>query len=140
MSECQGCARVAQAASHPDLIAELPASWLLLGEHQAYPHYAVLWSKQHAKELHHLPPAGYAAFMDDLRRASSAVEAASQCWKLNVVSLGNVVQHVHLHLFPRSSMDPDRTMHPWVHAGDFEHTGTPQQRQAAIARIREALG
>lgn len=137
--ECKGCARVVAAASSPDLIAELSQSWLLLGEHQAYPHYAVLWTKAHVKELHELPPADYAALMGDLRRASAAVAAASQCWKLNTVSLGNVIQHAHIHLFPRSAMDPDRTAHPWVHEGDFDQAGTPQQRQAAIARIREAL-
>lgn len=140
MSACPGCERIALAASSPDLITELPASWLLLGEHQAFPHYAVLWSKEHVKELHHLEPGPYDAFMRDLRLASAAVEAASGCWKLNVVSLGNVVQHAHVHLMPRSAMDPDKLKHPWVHEADFKEAGTAQQRAAAIARIREALG
>lgn len=137
--DCAGCARASADEGHPDFIADLGAAVLLLGEHQALPGYAVLWSKVHAKEPHHLAPADYAAFMEALRRASAAVEAASGCWKLNVASLGNQVQHVHVHLFPRSAMDPLRLEHPWAHAADFGERGTPQQREAMIARIREAL-
>jgi diadenosine tetraphosphate (Ap4A) HIT family hydrolase len=138
--DCAGCARVAAAPADPAFIADLGPGVLLLGDHQAFPGYAVLWSKAHVKELHHLAPADYDAFMRALRRASAAVEAASGCWKLNVVSLGNQVQHAHVHVFPRSAMDPDRLQHPWVHAADFGEAGTAQQRTAMIERIREALG
>lgn len=140
MSACAGCEKLVDLGpAHPDLVAELPASWLLLGDHQALPGYCVLWSKQHVKELHELPPAAYDAFMRDLRRASQAVAQATQCWKLNTVSLGNVVQHAHVHLFPRSAMDPERLKHPWVHEAGFGQRGTAQQRQAVIENIRAAL-
>jgi diadenosine tetraphosphate (Ap4A) HIT family hydrolase len=139
MADCQGCAIVAGAAQSDDLVAELPHSWLLLGAHQAFPGYGVLWSKAHAKELHHLSPAAYAGFMDDLRRASAAVEAASACWKLNVVSLGNVVQHAHAHLMPRAADDPLRLRHPWAHEARFDEAGEPGQRRAMIGRLRQAL-
>jgi diadenosine tetraphosphate (Ap4A) HIT family hydrolase len=138
---CPGCERVAAALAggHPDLIADLGPALLLLGEHQAYPGYAVLWSKQHVRELHQLSPAEHDEFTRALRRASLAVEAASGCWKLNLASLGNAVGHLHVHLFPRSAMDPDKLKHPWVHEADFGEAGTPQQRTAMIERIREAL-
>lgn len=139
-ADCAGCARLAALGpEHPDLVAELPASWLLLGEHQALPGYCVLWSKAHARELHDLEPAAYAAFTADLRRASRAVAAASGCWKLNSAVLGNVVGHLHVHLFPRGAMDPERLKHPWVHEAGFNEPGTPQQRLAAIALIQQAL-
>lgn len=140
MNACPACARLARAAADPDLVAELPASWLLLGAHQAYPHYAVLWSKACVRELHDLAPEAHAAFMADLRRAAAAVAEASACWKLNLASLGNVVPHAHVHLFPRSAMDPERERHPWAHEDLFGEPGTPQQRHEAIARIRQALG
>lgn len=136
---CAGCEKAATGPGHPDLIADLGGSLLLLGEHQAFPGYAVLWCKAHVRELHQLEPGAYDAFMRELRRASAAVAAASGCWKLNTVSLGNAVGHVHVHLFPRSAMDPDKLKHPWAHEADFGETGTPQQRAAMIERIREAL-
>lgn len=139
--DCPGCQLTAalREGPHASLIAELPTAWLLLGEHQALPGYAVLWSKAHVRELHDLPVDAYSAFMADLRRASSAVAKASDCWKLNTAVLGNVVGHAHVHLFPRSAMDPERLRHPWAHEAGFSETGTPQQRQAAIERIRQAL-
>lgn len=140
MSACAGCEKVAGLSpAHPDLVAELPASWLLLGDHQALPGYCVLWSKAHVKELHELEPAAYDAFMRDLRQASAAVAKATACWKLNTVSLGNVVQHAHVHLYPRSAMDPERLKHPFVHEADFGQRGTSQQRTALIALLRQAL-
>lgn len=139
MSACPVCPGLQAPEKEASFIAALSQSVLRLGEHQAYPGYAVLWSRSHARELHHLDPAAYSAFMQDLRRASAAVEKASGCAKLNTVILGNQVEHLHVHLFPRSAMDPQRREQPWVHADLFKEPGTPQQRQAAIARIREAL-
>ena len=123
MDDCMGCQKLAGAVGDPALVAELGHSW----------------SKAHAKELHHLAPADYRGFMDDLRRASAAVERASDCWKLNVVSLGNVVQHAHAHLMPRSASDPQRLRHPWAHEAEFNDPGAPEQRGRMVERIRRAL-
>ena len=138
---CPACGHVTRALEgrHPDLVALLPHSVLLLGEHQALPGYAVLYSRVHAKELHHLPPADYRGLLEDLRRASAAVESASGCWKLNLASLGNAVPHVHVHLFPRQADDPQRLRHPWVHEARFNDGGGPQERQARILDLRRAL-
>jgi diadenosine tetraphosphate (Ap4A) HIT family hydrolase len=117
----------------------LPHSVLLLGDHQAFEGYAVLWSRVHAKELHHLDDAGYAGLMSDLKRASRAVELATGCLKLNVVSLGNVVQHAHLHLFPRYAADTQRLGHPWVHEDRFKEAGPDELRTGWVRAIRERL-
>jgi diadenosine tetraphosphate (Ap4A) HIT family hydrolase len=141
MSACAGCAKSKGALQDPAaLVRDFEHSVLLLGDHQAYPGYCVLWAKAHVKELHHLEPAAYEGFLRELKAASQAVEAVTGCWKLNTVILGNVVPHLHVHLFPRSAMDPEKLEHPWVHAADFKQAGTPQQRQAMIARLQEALG
>ena len=138
---CEGCARVATALAGdaPWLIAALPHSVLLLGEHQVYEGYAVLWSRTHAKELHDLNENDYAGLMSDLKRASRAVELATACLKLNVVSLGNVVRHAHLHLFPRYAEDPQRLRHPWVHEDRFNEAGSDELRRRWVRAIRERL-
>ena len=138
---CEGCSKVATALAGGDpwLIATLPKSVLLLGDHQIYEGYAVLWSRIHAKELHDLNDDDYAGLMADLKRASRAVERAAACLKLNVVSLGNVVQHAHLHLFPRSADDPDRLRHPWVHEDRFKEAGSDALRTGWVRAIRERL-
>jgi diadenosine tetraphosphate (Ap4A) HIT family hydrolase len=138
---CAGCARVAEALAGRDpwLIAALPHGVLLLGDHQAFEGYAVLWSRVHVEELHHLDAAAYAGFMADLKRASQAVEKATQCLKLNTVSLGNVVRHAHVHLFPRAANDPQALRHPWVHEERFTDAGSVDLRRRWVRALQEAL-
>lgn len=138
---CAGCVKVARALDGLDggLIAVLPHSVLLLGDHQVYPGYTVLWSRIHAVEMHHLSPIAYAGFMEDLRRASAAVERATHCSKLNTASLGNVVRHAHVHLFPRSAEDPQRLAHPWIHEARFGEPFPELARRRWIDALREAL-
>lgn len=138
---CAGCAKVAEALAGRDpwLIAVLPHSVLLLGEHQAFEGYAVLWSRAHVKELHHMDSAAYAGFMADLKRASQAVECATGCVKLNTVSLGNVVRHAHVHLFPRAEGEPDLLRHPWVHEERFKEAGAADLRLRWLRKLQEAL-
>ena len=141
MKGCIGCEKVAAALAgqDPSLVAVLNHSVLLLGDHQAFPGYAVLWSREHCRELHHLKPLQYQGFMQDLRQASAAVEKATACWKLNLASLGNVVQHGHMHLFPRPEDDPQRLRHPWVHEAHFNEPPTREVREIWVKRLREAL-
>jgi diadenosine tetraphosphate (Ap4A) HIT family hydrolase len=134
---CEGCARVGEAGrgGRGDLIAAFEHSILLLGGHQAYPGYCVLWSRAHAKELHQLPLEAYRGFHDEARRVGAALEAGLKPWKLNVVSLGNVVQHAHLHFFPRYADDPDREKQPWVKEAQFTPL-SPEESRAWVQRLK----
>jgi diadenosine tetraphosphate (Ap4A) HIT family hydrolase len=140
-ASCPACLRVQAAlqGQEPWLVAALPHSVLLLGDHQAFPGYAVLFSRVHAKELHHLDDAAFSGFTQDLRRASRAVESATGCWKLNLASLGNVLPHLHVHLFPRSASDPLRLEQPWAQSDRFHSAGSPEERQAWLLKLRRAL-
>jgi diadenosine tetraphosphate (Ap4A) HIT family hydrolase len=140
-ASCPACQRVQAALQgrEPWLVAALPHSVLLLGDHQAYPGYAVLFSRAHVKELHHLDDAAFSGFTQDLRRASRAVEAATGCWKLNLASLGNVLPHLHVHLFPRAAAEERRFEHPWANAERFQNAGSAEERQSWLQRLRGAL-
>jgi diadenosine tetraphosphate (Ap4A) HIT family hydrolase len=122
----------------PACIAINENSVLILGEHQFYPGYCVLWARDAVKELHQLSPLAYMGYLIELRQACEAVERAYQPWKLNLASLGNQVQHVHMHLFPRRADDAKRLEHPWVHAADFKAVEA-EERDAAVQRLRAAL-
>ena len=78
-------------------------------------------------------------FMIELRQVSEAIEREYKPWKLNVVSLGNQVQYVHVHLFPRCAEDSKRLEHPWIHAADFKAVSLDEQKQT-VARLKTALG
>ncbi len=139
---CPLCQLLGHArASEPRWIADLTVSSLYLGEHQAYPGYAVLVAKTHCREAHELPLAEYQSLMLDLRRAALAVERASGCAKLNIASLGNVVAHSHWHLFPRQADESEltRLRDPWSRAAEFTAPVTPEIPNLWITRIQEAL-
>jgi diadenosine tetraphosphate (Ap4A) HIT family hydrolase len=88
-------------------VARLSRSTLYLMRDQRFRGYSVLiYDGGHATALEALPPADFAAFMDDLRRAAAALRAVLQPDHLNYECLGNQTPHLHWHLFPRYLNDP----------------------------------
>jgi diadenosine tetraphosphate (Ap4A) HIT family hydrolase len=138
MMNCDGCRRV--AGGNQNFIYGFKNSVLLLGDHQYFPGYSVLWLKQHLRELHELDTATAAELMLELRLASAAVAAASSAWKINIASLGNQVGHLHWHIFPRQQAEKDHLLQPWLNETAFAGSpGTAQERQDWILRIRQRL-
>jgi diadenosine tetraphosphate (Ap4A) HIT family hydrolase len=121
-----------------DCIAVNEHSVLILGEHQFYRGYCVLWAREPVRELHQLAPSAYAGYLSELRRACEAVERAYAPWKLNLASLGNQVGHLHIHIFPRYEDEPSRLEQPWVNAAKFS-APSAEERGRAVAALRGAL-
>ena len=141
-NNCSLCIRVEKlkAGTYPYLIHEFEHSWWLLGEHQYYQGYSVLLLKGHAREMTELSAQVAAAVFAELLQAQRTVEKAIPHFKMNICSLGNVVDHVHWHLFPRYSDDPKRENPPWLQMKDFSTKNvTPEQAAATIASLRAFL-
>lgn len=141
--DCDGCKRVALASEAKDakLITEFPNSFLFLGDHQYFEGYCVLFAKSHVREMHAMSEGAAAALTDELMQASRAIQAAFDPWKLNHASLGNVVQHLHWHIFPRYESDDDRFRHPWYNEDQFKTRVPDAATQARlIKRIKNHLG
>ncbi len=84
-----------------DVVAKLEACWVTMQEAAPVPGYACLVSQCHAVELHDLPEVAASAFMRDARRVSRALTAATGAVKLNYEIHGNLLLHLHMHVFPR---------------------------------------
>ncbi len=89
-----------------DVVAELPSSWLTLGEDSPMRGYGCLVFRRHAVELHDLTPDEGAAFMRDIQRVSRILQSLTGAVKLNYEVHGNTLPHLHMHLFPRYVGDP----------------------------------
>ena len=89
-----------------DVVAELEASWVAMGEDAPMRGYAVLVLKRHAVELHDLSDDEGAAYMRDIQHLSRAIADATNAVKLNYEIHGNTIPHLHMHLFPRYVGDP----------------------------------
>ena len=115
---CGICAIIEQTrtGANPNLVAELPRSWLVLGDAQFYRGYCILLAKRHATELHLMPRGEAHELLDELLAAGRAIMAVAHPIKLNYECLGNQEPHVHWHIFSRFADDPQRMQPIWQRA------------------------
>lgn len=126
-----------------DVVAELDASWVTMGEAAAVRGYVCVVFRRHAVELHDLSVAEGAAFIRDVQRVSAAVAEVTGAVKLNYEIHGNTVPHLHLHIFPRyvgdrfegRPIDPRTVAGPVYAPGEFAEL---RGRLVAILHDREA--
>lgn len=144
--DCPYCRRLS-SPDDADVVWRFPHSVALLGPWQAFAGYCVLASKRHARELSGLGDAERRAYLDEMCLLAKAIERAFSPHKLNYELLGNQVEHLHWHLFPRSADDPDRLAPVWLALGAAERdeglrqrlSAGPVGRAEAVARLRETL-
>ena len=142
-THCLMCARVAlllQENGHPFLIHEFQHSVFVVGDHQFFRGYCMLLFKDHIRELHELEPIVHSTLFTELMIAGRAIVDTFQPWKMNYSCYGNVVPHIHWHLFPRYDSDSDREQVPWFHADKFEeHMIDELTAQHLAMQIRSKL-
>jgi diadenosine tetraphosphate (Ap4A) HIT family hydrolase len=87
-------------------VATLAVSTLYLDRNQTYRgHCQLVYDESHVEGIEALEGEAYARFTQDLRRAARSIFAVHRPDRMNYVSLGNVVPHVHWHIVPRYSSD-----------------------------------
>ncbi|MCD6046472.1 MAG: histidine triad protein [Gammaproteobacteria bacterium] len=89
------------------MIKEFDRAYWILAENQFYEGYSILISKQHFREWHEVPEEIVAELNQNLRSIAATIQAKFQPHKLNLASLGNVVEHLHWHIIPRYLSDPN---------------------------------
>ncbi len=78
-----------------------------IGRYPVRPGYAyVIWKGRHVAEPTELSSEETVGFWSDAARVAQAVEEQYQPAKMNWLSLGNGVPHLHIHLVPRPHEDP----------------------------------
>ncbi len=98
------------------MIHEFKNSFFVIGDHQYYRGYSLLYLKKHIRELHHVPKAEYLELCEELYEASIALEKTLDPWKLNVMCIGNQTPHIHWHLIPRYKDDKNHKELPMYEA------------------------
>ena len=142
METCPLCERKRECAkgTYPYLIHEFKNSFLVLGEHQFHAGYSVLILKDHFREMTDLPFSLQIEFFQEMMQASQAIKDAFHPTKMNICSLGNVVEHLHWHFFPRYETDPNFKKHPWSQEHLFAQSEiTPEHVKSEIKKIKSAL-
>jgi len=112
---CPMCKTVADLdqSGRGDVVWQFPHSVAIVGPWQFYSGYCMLLSRQHATELSQLGPTR-TAFLDEMSQLARALEECFRPHKLNYELLGNLVPHLHWHIFPRDADDPERLQPVWL--------------------------
>jgi len=114
--------------SKADAIAQLEASWALIGPEDPVRGYVRLVFGRHAVELHDLTDPEGAALMRDIRNVSARVTRITNPVKMNYEVHGNTAPHLHVHFFPRyrgdqfegGPINPRVAKRPAYPPGEFE--------------------
>jgi diadenosine tetraphosphate (Ap4A) HIT family hydrolase len=139
---CGICALIdrARAGGFSDFIAELPRSWLILGDAQFYRGYCVLLAKRHINESHLMPRGEAHELFDELLAVGKSLATVVKPLKLNYECLGNLEPHVHWHVFPRYAEDPQRLAPIWVRPETERNVSLEDSdRRALLAALRAEL-
>jgi diadenosine tetraphosphate (Ap4A) HIT family hydrolase len=121
-----------------DVIWRFPHSVALLGMWQYYQGYTVLVSRHHATELNDLPTEERRVYLDEMCLMAQAIQTCYKPHKLNYELLGNQVPHLHWHLFPRYSDDPERMSAVWLGIDRAEREGGAWRRRMETGREERA--
>ncbi len=106
--DCALCATLGRGDNdHTVAVAELAYSEVGLERRSRLPGYCVVvWKGHHVAEPTALDPADAAGYWADVVEVGRAVEAEFEPVKLNYLTLGNWVPHLHTHVLPRYREDP----------------------------------
>ena len=114
-----------------------------LGRYPVRPGYAyVIWKGRHVTEPWELSAEESAGFWSEVGRVAKAIEGRYRPAKMNWLSLGNGVPHLHLHLVPRPH-DDHRAGWPLESEAFHVDATTPLDQgvvEVEAAALRAALG
>jgi diadenosine tetraphosphate (Ap4A) HIT family hydrolase len=135
-ADCPLCRRVGERGDF--WIADLLGSRAYLNEDQFYPGWVYLVLRRHATELWELTAEERAVMVEDVNQAARALGQVYRPLKMNYELLGNQVPHIHWHLVPRLTDDPDPRWPVWRTPHEPRPL-PPAERDGRIAEIRRAL-
>ncbi len=148
-ADCPLCRKLTDPESFPtaDVVWRFPHSVAVLGPWQYYHGYCLLISRRHATELSGLDAEERRCHLVEMCLLARALEECFRPRKLNYELLGNQVPHLHWHLFPRYSADPDALKPVWLALERAEHDGQerrrletgPHDRAATADEVRRRL-
>ncbi len=88
-------------------------------------------------ELFELSAADRAIAAEEIAQCGAALRAVTQCLKINVGALGNIVRQLHIHIVARDETDAAWPGPVWGVGSRVPYSET--ERAALIARLRSAL-
>jgi len=134
--------RLAREGRNPNLICRMASGWLVLGDVQPLPGYCLLLADPIVESLNALDEAGRIAYCLDVVRAGDALLEATDAFRINYETWGNLEPVLHTHIVPRYMSEPEdkrrrpaRMSYDWDRARRFD----PQIDGPLLSRLRAIL-
>jgi diadenosine tetraphosphate (Ap4A) HIT family hydrolase len=130
-------------ALHPDLVRDTAEVTRLalcrvgLMNDCTYPWLVLSPTLPGLRDFHDVPAAHHGALMDDIGRASRALQKLYAPDKINVAALGNATPQLHIHVIARFAGDPAWAKPVWGIVPPKPYV--PAALGETIAKIRGAL-
>lgn len=102
-----------------------------------FPWLVLVPLRQGATELFDLSAADRAIAIEEIAQCSAALRAGTQCLKINVGALGNIVRQLHIHIVGRNEGDAAWPGPVWGAGTRVPYSETAQSEM--IGRLRSAL-
>jgi diadenosine tetraphosphate (Ap4A) HIT family hydrolase len=128
---------------HPQLerdtvpVGDLALSRVLLMNDANYPWLILVPRREGAVEIVDLVDDDRQQLMRDIALASTALKALTECEKLNVAAIGNVVPQLHVHVVGRRHSDPAWPRPVWGVAPAVSYES--RVRDGLVAALRKRL-
>lgn len=127
-----------QLAADTVPVGDLPLCRVLLSKDANYPWLILVPRRPGIVELIDLAPADRAVLTAEIDAVSRALKAITECEKLNVAALGNVVPQLHVHIIGRRHSDAAWPKPVWGAAPAAAYD--PAIRDGFVTALQRGLG
>ncbi len=116
-------------------VHEFESSYLVIGEHQYFKGYSVLHHKECIEDITDLDEEKQRKYLEEVMIAAKAVKKHFKAKRINYSSLGNVVSHLHFHIFPRyeAELNSKEKKDPWADAHEFGNFSLSNEEYRVLA-------
>ena len=121
-------------------IGDLPLSKVLVIKDAHYPWLLLVPRRPDAVEIIDLDEVGQAQLMTEISRVARALKEITQCDKLNIAALGNLVPQLHVHIIARRSSDAAWPRPVWGAMPPLAHDAEGVQNFISALRRKIWLG
>src|SRR5579872_2988555 len=118
-------------------IGDLPLSKVLVIKDANYPWLLLVPRRNEIMEIIDLDEVEQAQLMTEVSRAARALKAITQCEKLNIAALGNMVPQLHVHIIARRSGDAAWPRPVWGAVPPLAHGA--EEVQLFISALRRKI-
>ena len=128
---------------HPQLaldtvpLGDLPLARVLLANDANYPWLILVPRRPGLTEILDLDPNEQVQLLGEIDAAARALKSVTECEKLNIAALGNVVAQLHVHVVARRHSDAAWPKPVWGAATPSAYV--PAVRDGLIGALRRAL-